>query len=127
MVTAAPTNHRVPTATANNRMAKTDKPAKKPARSADQTTSILETSTDPRNTVAAIEKQFGEGSIMALGADQLKPIEGISTGSLSLDIALGGRGLPRGRVIEVFGPESSGKTTLALHVAAEAQKAGGIA
>ncbi len=55
------------------------------------------------------------------------PIEGISTGSLSLDIALGGRGLPRGRVVEVFGPESSGKTTLALHVAAEAQKAGGIA
>jgi recombination protein RecA len=80
-----------------------------------------------RNTVAAIEKQFGEGSIMALGADQLQPIEGVSTGSLSLDIALGGRGLPRGRIIEVFGPESSGKTTLALHVAAEAQKAGGIA
>jgi recombination protein RecA len=64
---------------------------------------------------------------MSLAGDQIKPIEGISTGSLSLDIALGGRGLPRGRIVEVFGPESSGKTTLALHVAAEAQKAGGIA
>jgi recombination protein RecA len=64
---------------------------------------------------------------MPLTGDRLLPIEGISTGSLSLDIALGGPGLPRGRVIEIFGPESSGKTTLALHVAAEAQKGGGIA
>jgi recombination protein RecA len=74
-----------------------------------------------------IEKQFGQGSIMALGSESAVQIEGIPTGSLSLDIALGGQGIPRGRIIEVFGPESSGKTTLALHVAAEAQKTGGIA
>ncbi|MEQ8208352.1 MAG: recombinase RecA [Lacipirellulaceae bacterium] len=80
-----------------------------------------------KNTVAAIEKQFGEGSIMPLGADKVRRIEGIPTGSLSLDIALGGQGIPRGRIIEVYGPESSGKTTLALHVVSEAQKAGGIA
>lgn len=131
MVTTA-TNHRPTTQTApttNNRMAKAEKtPPKKPAtKKAEKPSGILETSTELRNTVAAIEKQFGEGSIMALAGDQLLPIEGISTGSLSLDIALGGRGLPRGRIIEVFGPESSGKTTLALHVAAQAQKGGGIA
>jgi recombination protein RecA len=80
-----------------------------------------------RTTLQQIEKQFGEGSIMALGGDHVTRIEGIPTGSLSLDIALGGQGVPRGRIIEVFGPESSGKTTLALHVAAEAQKQGGIA
>ncbi len=80
-----------------------------------------------RTTLQQIEKQFGEGSIMPLGGDQVVRIEGISTGSLSLDMALGGQGVPRGRIIEVFGPESSGKTTLALHVAAEAQKQGGIA
>jgi len=108
-------------------MAKAEKTAKKPTKSAEKPIRILETSAELRNTVAAIEKQFGEGSIMPLAGDQLLPIEGISTGSLSLDLALGGRGLPRGRVVEIFGPESSGKTTLALHVAAEAQKAGGIA
>lgn len=80
-----------------------------------------------KTTLQQIEKQFGEGSIMALGADQIVQIEGVPTGSLSLDLALGGQGVPRGRIIEVFGPESSGKTTLALHVAAEAQKQGGIA
>ena len=74
-----------------------------------------------------IEKQFGDGAIMTLGDDNIKPIRGISTGSLSLDIALGGQGLPCGRIIEVYGPESSGKTTLALHAIAEAQKNGGIA
>ena len=88
---------------------------------------MLEGSTELRNTVAAIEKQYGEGSIMPLGSDKVRRIEGIPTGSLSVDIALGGQGIPRGRVIEVFGPESSGKTTLALHVIAEAQKLGGIA
>jgi recombination protein RecA len=88
---------------------------------------LLSSSPELRNTVEAIEKQFGEGSIMPLGADQVRRIEGISTGSLSVDIALGGQGIPRGRIIEVYGPESSGKTTLALHVVAEAQKLGGIA
>ena len=77
--------------------------------------------------VQQIEKQFGKGAVMKLAGDQIQPIEGIPTGSLSLDIALGGAGVPRGRVIEVFGPESSGKTTLTLHVIANAQKAGGVA
>src|SRR3954468_20456495 len=133
MVTTA-TNHRPTTQTApnsttsaNNRMAKADKIAKKPPKKSEKPHGILESSPELRNAVAAIEKQFGEGSIMPLAGDQLLPIEGISTGSLSLDIALGGRGLPRGRVIEIFGPESSGKTTLALHVAAQAQRSGGIA
>jgi len=74
-----------------------------------------------------IEKTFGKGSIMRLDADPTKVIPGISTGALSLDIALGGRGIPRGRVVEIYGPESSGKTTLALTVAANAQKQGGVA
>ncbi|RMF44358.1 MAG: recombinase RecA, partial [Planctomycetota bacterium] len=80
-----------------------------------------------RTTLEQIEKQFGEGSIMPLGGEAKLKIAGIPTGSLSLDMALGGMGVPRGRIIEVFGPESSGKTTLALHICAEAQKAGGIA
>ena len=80
-----------------------------------------------KTTLQQIEKQFGEGSIMPLGKEQRHKIEGINTGSLSLDMALGGQGVPRGRIIEIYGPESSGKTTLALHVAAEAQKADGIA
>ncbi|MEE3165600.1 MAG: ATPase domain-containing protein, partial [Pseudomonadota bacterium] len=73
-----------------------------------------------------IERTFGKGSIMKLGENSVVEIESISTGSLGLDIALGIGGLPRGRIIEIYGPESSGKTTLALHVAAEAQKAGGV-
>ena len=73
-----------------------------------------------------IEKAYGKGAIMQL--DKMEAdVEGLSTGALSLDLALGGKGLPRGRIIELFGPESSGKTTLALHVAAEAQKLGGVA
>jgi len=80
-----------------------------------------------KNTLAQIDKEFGEGTIMPLGADSQLKIECIPTGSLSVDIALGGAGIPRGRIIEVFGPESSGKTTLALHVVANAQKLGGIA
>jgi len=80
-----------------------------------------------RNTLAQIEKEFGEGSIMPLGIERQAPIEGISSGSLSVDIALGGKGFPRGRIIEIFGPESSGKTTLALHAVAAAQRAGGVA
>lgn len=76
--------------------------------------------------ITQIEKQFGKGSIMRLGKDKpLVDIESISTGSTSLDIALGIGGIPRGRVTEIFGPESSGKTTLTLHIAAEAQRAGG--
>ncbi len=89
--------------------------------------SVLEENVNLRTALRQIEKQFGEGAIMPLGADRRGPIPGIPTGSLSLDIALGGQGIPRGRIIEVFGPESSGKTTLALHVAAQAQKTGGIA
>jgi len=89
--------------------------------------SMLDDNAALRNTVAQIEKQFGEGAIMSLGGGRIVPIEGIPTGSLALDIALGGQGLPRGRVAEIFGPESSGKTTLALHVIAQAQRKGGIA
>lgn len=76
--------------------------------------------------LAKIEKDFGKGSIMKLDADKIEPIEVVSTGSLSLDIALGVGGLPRGRIIEIYGPESSGKTTLTLHAIANAQKAGGV-
>ena len=74
-----------------------------------------------------IEKQFGEGSLMKLGTDNVKKVPAISTGALSIDLALGIGGIPKGRVVEIYGPESSGKTTLSLHVAAEAQKAGGVA
>ena len=74
-----------------------------------------------------IEKQFGKGSVMKLGDYTAMNVEAIPTGALSLDIALGIGGIPRGRIIEVFGPESSGKTTLALHLIAEAQKMGGEA
>ncbi len=74
-----------------------------------------------------IEKQFGEGSLMKLGSDQIRKIPAISTGALAIDLALGIGGVPKGRVIEIYGPESSGKTTLSLHIAAEAQKAGGVA
>ena len=88
---------------------------------------FLEENSNLRHTLAQIEKQFGEGSIMPLGADRQKPIEGISSGSLAVDLALGGRGFPKGRIIEVFGPESSGKTTIALHSVAAAQRTGGIA
>ena len=78
--------------------------------------------------VGQIEKQFGKGSVMRLGADvQPAEVPSISTGSLGLDVALGVGGFPRGRVVEIYGPESSGKTTLALQVIAEAQKQGGIA
>src|SRR5947209_19644460 len=77
--------------------------------------------------VQQIEKQFGKGAVMKLDGNRIVPIEGIGTGSLSLDIALGGVGVPRGRVVEVFGPESSGKTTLTLHIIASAQKNGGVA
>ena len=77
--------------------------------------------------MSQIEKQFGKGSVMKLGEFKAMEIEAIPTGALSLDIALGIGGVPRGRIIEIFGPESSGKTTLALHIIAEAQKMGGEA
>lgn len=78
-------------------------------------------------TVDKLEKTYGKGTIMRLGDKQIANVEVISTGSLGLDVALGINGLPKGRVIEIFGPESSGKTTLAIHAIAEAQKQGGIA
>ncbi|QQK07621.1 recombinase RecA [Miniphocaeibacter halophilus] len=80
-----------------------------------------------QNTFKNIEKQFGKGSVMLLGDTPKQNIASISTGAINLDIALGIGGIPRGRVVEIYGPESSGKTTLALHVIAEAQKDGGIA
>ncbi len=79
------------------------------------------------NTISQIEKAFGAGAIMKLGEGSSLEVEGISTGAISLDLALGGKGLPRGRIIELFGPESSGKTTIALHAVANAQKTGGVA
>ncbi|HEX9982527.1 MAG TPA: recombinase RecA [Thermoanaerobaculia bacterium] len=77
--------------------------------------------------LSQIERQFGKGSIMRLGAKEFLPISAISTGSIGVDAALGVGGVPRGRIIEIFGPESSGKTTLSLHVIAEAQRVGGLA
>src|SRR5437763_7280492 len=78
-------------------------------------------------TLAQMDKQFGKGSVLMLGSRAALPVDVISTGSIAIDNALGAGGFPRGRVVEVFGPESSGKTTLALHVIAEAQRAGGVA
>lgn len=74
-----------------------------------------------------IDKQFGKGTVMRMGADDRDPIEAISTGSITVDAALGIGGVPRGRVVEIYGPESSGKTTLTLHIVAQAQKVGGVA
>ncbi|NDC19332.1 MAG: recombinase RecA, partial [Microbacteriaceae bacterium] len=77
--------------------------------------------------LAQIDKQFGKGSIMRLGSDERAPVEVIPTGSIALDVALGIGGLPKGRIVEIYGPESSGKTTVALHAIANCQKAGGTA
>ena len=79
------------------------------------------------NALSQIEKTFGAGAIMKLGEGSHMEVEGISTGALSLDLALGGKGLPRGRMVELFGPESSGKTTIALHAVAQAQRNDGVA
>ncbi|MBT8208180.1 MAG: DNA recombination/repair protein RecA, partial [Acidimicrobiia bacterium] len=77
--------------------------------------------------VSQIERQFGKGAIMRLGEGGVRNVASIPTGALSLDLALGIGGIPRGRIVEIYGPESSGKTTLALHVIAEAQRNGGVA
>lgn len=89
----------------------------------------LEKAKAAQNAIAQIERQFGTGSIMKMNPDETNPfkVESIPTGSLALDIALGVGGVPRGRIVEIYGPESSGKTTLAMHIIAEAQKRGGIA
>ena len=79
------------------------------------------------STMAKIEKDFGKGSVMMLGENLNMNVKVISTGSIGLDLAIGIGGLPKGRIIEIYGPESSGKTTVALHAIAEAQKAGGMA
>ena len=79
------------------------------------------------STIAGIKKKYGDGSIMKLGAKNTLPVEAIPTGSMSLDLALGIGGIPRGRVTEIYGPESSGKTTICLHIISEAQKLGGVA
>ena len=99
----------------------------KPAKEKSPISELLAQNSGLKETMKQIESQFGEGSIMPLGSREGMKIEGIPSGSLSLDLALGGQGMPRGRIAEVFGPESSGKTTLALHMVAEAQKLGGIA
>ena len=79
------------------------------------------------SALAQIDRQFGKGSVMRLGSDERAPVEVVPTGSIALDVALGIGGLPRGRIIEIYGPESSGKTTLTLHAIANVQRAGGIA
>ncbi len=104
-------------------MAKTKKKTKKTAVKIE-----LDTSSNALDrAIAQIEKQYGAGSIMKMDESNIAKVAGISTGALSLDIALGGKGVPRGRVCELYGPESSGKTTVALHTIASAQKAGGVA
>lgn len=108
-----------------------EKPARKKtdskteSKTASRIDALLNDNENLKTAVQQIEKQFGDGSIMSLTNDGVSKIRGISTGSLSLDIALGGQGLPCGRIIEIYGPESSGKTTLALHTIAEAQKRAG--
>ena len=101
-------------------MAQAKKPMASPAVASDKEKALA-------TALANIEKQFGKGAIMRLGENVTMNVDKISTGSLSLDVALGIGGVPKGRIVEIYGPESSGKTTIALHIAAEAQKAGGTA
>ncbi len=108
-------------------MAMAKKSDKTPAKSAEKLVSPEEKKKALKVAVAQIEKQFGEGAIMIMGQNRNMNVEHTSTGSLMLDLALGIGGLPKGRIIEVYGAESSGKTTLCLHAVAEAQKAGGMA
>jgi len=100
---------------------------KKTSKTESNIESVFADNPDLKNALAQIEKQFGEGAIMPLGLERTPSLTGISTGCLSLDLALGGFGVPNGRIVEIFGPESSGKTTLTLHIVANAQRAGGIA
>ena len=105
--------------------------SKSTARASIEEVAALRSDAGAKNTalgraVQQIERQFGKGSVMRLDGDP-QPIDGIPTGALSLDIALGGAGVPKGRIVEVYGPESSGKTTLALHIIANAQRSGGVA
>ena len=118
MVTAEKVNHR---------MGKKEKEKSRGKQPENKMAALIEGNASLKTALQQIEKQFGEGSIMPLEGDALLSVTGIPTGSLSLDIALGGQGIPRGRIVEIFGPESSGKTTLALHVIAQAQKTGGVA
>ncbi len=106
-------------------MASKDKPVSRPAPEVQRNPSDRLKALE--NALAQIEKQFGKGAAMKLGEKPEVTIEAIPTGALSLDLALGIGGIPRGRVVEIFGPESSGKTTVALHIVAEAQKLGGTA
>ena len=114
----------------NGRMAALSKDAQMPPSTTPNSPSAADTKARKLaldRTLGQIEKTFGKGSIMRLDEEAHLAILGISTGSISLDLALGGKGIPKGRIVEIFGPESSGKTTLALTVAAQAQKAGGVA
>ena len=109
-------------------MAKTTKMTKKTSKAGKKLEPLKPaTNSALDRAIAQIEKQYGSGSIMVMDDSIVRKINGIRTGALSLDIALGGSGIPRGRVSEVYGPESSGKTTLALHVIANAQRVGGVA
>jgi recombination protein RecA len=101
--------------------------ARKQASSEQKPVSLTAEQKALNTTLSQIEKTFGAGSIMRLGEGSHLEIEGVSTGALSLDLALGGKGLPRGRIVELFGPESSGKTTIALHAVGSAQQNGGVA
>ena len=126
-VKSSPESKKAKTTMAKTKAASKKSDAKKNKKEIAPVDKLMADNSDLKTAVQQIEAQFGQGSIMALGNDSKQEIRGIPTGSLSLDMALGGAGLPCGRIVEVYGPESSGKTTLALHVVAEAQKNGGIA
>ena len=112
--------------TTEKKAEKTPAKAPKPAVDADRARAA-ERAKALEAALGQIDKQFGAGSVMRMGEKETMAIEAVSTGALPLDIALGVGGVPRGRVVEIFGPESSGKTTLALQVIAQAQKLGGMA
>lgn len=126
-IKSSPESKKAKTTMAKTKAASKKSDGKKNKKEVAPVDKLMADNTDLKTAVQQIEAQFGQGSIMALGNDSKNEIRGIPTGSLSLDMALGGAGLPCGRIVEIYGPESSGKTTLALHVVAEAQKTGGIA